>query len=391
MKKIFHIICFVILIIPRSVFPQTPQQIQQLNQINADIKNAQIDIAKNQAKLVVTDFFNNRFGYIHQTNAQCVGIVDQIESLANQLKTPKLISQKITSSDEAYSALEVLSNLMIREKIILDEIEKQQEEFEMQKRNLKETEKFLYFDYLRVKKRFPKPDFIEEADIYYNALWVEYQSIVANNGRDFKYFISKCADSQFDIHTAIQNRKNAYTGFYNSLKSYYIRAYEDEYRRNIISKYEPSENTQVLLAINSAFNQLDKNYRDAILLQDDYFKAISTIEMYPNLASIILAKAIPREKNAQIRAEAEAEVQRRVAAAENYKNIIKKEKPSYWLKKKYTHVKANVESGKISCLENCKKHLDQAESLIHAAEIIEDISNETIYSVLGYQVLDLVK
>lgn len=356
-----------------------------------DIAQANAHIADRVARNNVIEFFIQRFGYIHQTNAQCISIVDKIESLAKQLKTPELFSQKYTSSQQAYASLEVVADLMLRENNVSNEILKLQEELELQKKNLKSTELFLNYDRASVEARFPKPNNIDNSTVYYDALWDEYQTDVREHGQQMKYYTSKCIGMQFDVRNAVEKRKSGYETFYNKLTDYYGQAYQEEFARNILSKYTPTENTKLMLAIQSAFDELDRRYRDAIMLDSDYFKALSFIDSYENLATIILTRAVPRESNPSIRTEAEGEIKRRVLTAKNYKQIIKKQKPSYWLNQKYLKVQLGIKGGKISCNGLCVKNMDQVASLISAARIIEDISNEPIYSMLGYQALDFVK
>lgn len=388
MKKILIIFIFGINL---NVYAQTPAQRQELEQIKADIAKANKHIADVTARTAVTDFFTQRFGYIHQTNAQCIAIVDKIGSLAEQLKTPLLMSQKYTSSQQAYAALEVMADLMLREDIILDQILKYQQELELQKSNLKSTELFLTYQKESVYRRFPKPDEIDDANTYYNALWQEYSADVQQHGPNMRYFISKCVNVKLDYSADIQKRKDKYREFNQQLTDYYLKAYAQEYADGILSKFKPSENTKLMLAIGSAFDELDTRYRKAIMIEFDYFKAIALIDSYENLATIILARAVPRESNPTVREEAQGEMKRRLEAAQRYKKIIQKEKPSYWLNKKYLTVQKNIKEGKSQCVATCRKHLDQVPSLISASRIVEDISTEDIYAMLGYQALDFVK
>lgn len=380
----------VFLLSPSIVLSQTVEQRRELDQINRDIAADEREIAIATAQTLVDEFFINKFGYIHQTNGDCLRTVNQIESYAEQLGKSVVFSEKYTNSEQAYAAMEVLADTMIREDLILNKIQALQEHYEIQKSNINSMKEFLLFGPEWVYSRFPKPDDVADSTSYYKALWTEYQSIVTQHGEKLKYYASKCGDSKFDVSADIVKRRDIYKDFNKKLTEFYLEAYKTEYANRIISKYKPSENTKILLAINSAFNNLDRKYQSAIMLEFDYFKAVSIIESYPNISAIILAKASPRELNPEIREEVEGEIERRIAKAEKYKKIIQKEKPSYWLNKKYIQVKSQVDSGQINCEVKCKRNLDQVIGLIHASQILEDISNETVYAMLGYQALDLV-
>ncbi len=391
MKKISKKIIVLLLLSSAQTFAQTPEQSSELDRINRSIIKSEAEIAEIQAKRNVLNFFADRFEYIHQTNARCLDIFNQISTYAENLKKPLLLSEKYNSSDQAYAALEVLSSLIIRENIILDEILKLQQEYELQKGNLKNTERFLYVNQGWVTVRFPKPNEVTDGATYFSSLWREYQNIIQKDGEKFKYYISKCGGSKFDFRPQIQQRKNAYDGIYNLLMNFYLKKFEEEYANNILSKYKPTVNTRIMLAVTEALNSMDRSYRDAIMLDHDYFKAILTINSYENVAAIILARAVPRESNETIRKEAQAEIQRRLVSAQNYKKTIEKEKPSYWLNKKYQKIKTQISSGQIQCVSGCKKNLDQAEALISASKIVEDVIVDSIYATLGYQALDFIK
>ncbi len=388
MKIVIQII--LLISITQYAFSQTLEQRNELLQNQNAITAADIKIADRTARNEVTEFFIQRFGYVHQTNAQCIALIKKTESLAQQLSTPKVFSEKISSAQQAYSTLEVLADLIMREDIILDEILKAQEELELQKKNLKSTEVFLSYGMNSVHNRFPIPKEVENEAVYYKALWEEYQSNVQKYGQKMRYYISKCVDIKLDFRSEIQKRKSVYKQFSTKLSDYYLEAFQQEYSNNIISRYHPTENTKVTLAIQTAFDELDRRYRDAVLIDSDYFKAISIINSYENIATIILTRIIPRELDSSIRISAQKEVERRITAAINYEKLINKQKPSHFLEKRFKKTQEKIKAGQISCLNICKKNMDQAEMLISAARIVEDISTENIYSMLGYQALDLV-
>ena len=391
MKYKFFVLVLIIIsaYLPSICFAQTPEQRRQLDQINRDIAADEHDIAVAQAKSAVTDFFINKFGYVHQTNLDCLATFKKIESYAASLPKPDLFTKTYTTSEEAYAALEVLANVQISEDITLNKIVELQEYYEIQKQNINSMKEFLTFGQDWVIHRFPVPDDVNDRATYQATLWNEYHKIVTEHGDKLKYYISKCGNSDFDIRPSIDKRRGVYQAFYDKLTSFYLQAYQKEYADRIESKYKPSENTRLMLAVTSAFNTLDREYRNAVMLEYDYFKAISIIDSYPDLSAIILAKAAPRELNPDVRLEAQGEIQRRIATANNFKKIIQKEKPSYWLNKRYVQVKKSIDSHQINCSDFCRKNLDQVPSLIHASQILEDVSNETIYAVLGYQALDL--
>lgn len=388
MKISFHFLLFVLT--ASHAFSQTLEQRNELQRNQNDIAAAHIKIADRTARNEVTEFFIQRFGYIHQTNTQCLALVNKTESLAKQLSTPQLFSENFSSSQQAYSALEVLADLIMREDIILDEILKTQDELELQKKNLKSTEVFLSYGMNSVYARFPIPKDIENEPVYYKALWEEYQNFVLKYGESMKSYISRCVDIKLDFRNEIEKRKSIYKQFNKNLSDYYLEAFQQEYSRDIISKYQPSENTKVMLAIQTAFDELDRRYRDAVLIDSDYFKAISIIDSYENIATIILTRVVPRELDSAVRISAEKEVERRITAAKNYEKLINKQKPSHFLEKRFKKTQEKIKTGQLTCINMCKKNLDQVEMLISAARIVEDISTENIYSMLGYQALDLV-
>jgi hypothetical protein len=366
-------------------------QSQELGKIQRDIAQAQDKISEVTARNIVTEFFAQRFGYVHQTNGQCLDILTRIKGLATQLKTPELFSKKITNSEQAYAVLEVLANVVMRENLTLGAMNKLHDELNLQKNNLHQTELFLGYDRVSVIKKFPKPDDIENATIYYETLWKEYQINVQEIGEKLKFFTSKCGNINFDISKQEEKRKAVYKEFYSKVVDFYLKAYQEEYLQGVFSIYKPSENNQTLLGLHSAFNELDRRYRDAIMLDYDYFKSMNIIESYESIAIILLARIVPMELNPTIRIQAEKEAERRALAAENFGKTIKKQKPSYWLSKRFDKKKKYIVEGKIVCNSKCKNNLNQVESLIGAARIIEDVSTELVYAMLGNQALDLIR
>ena len=70
------------------------------------------------------------------------------------------------------------------------------------------------------------------------------------------------------------------------------------------------------------------------------------------------------------------------------KDLLQKHQPSWWLEEKYNRTLLTIKSGKVTCDQNCKMHLDQIPSLIEAGKMIEGQSTDPIFIYLGYQALD---
>ena len=369
-------------------FAQTPEQVRILKEIDQKIEASKKAIAIDVAKTTVADFFTDRLGYIHQTNAHCIETVNHIIRKLEKLKTPLLFKKTYSSSQQAYEAIDALGKIIIHENTVFQEAFQLLEEYSLQKANLNSTAIFLSYDEGRVRQRFPIPSNIKDVASYYKALWDEYQKVVQNISPQMKYFISKCGKSSLDINQSIAIRKDTYQKFYSDLLSYLSVAYREEIAQDILSNYQPSESVSLGLTITSVLKSLDRMYRTAILVKSDYFQAISIIDSYESISTMLLSRIIPIGLNKLVREEAKREIQRSIDRAHQFRKTLKKRKPSYYLQKKLAKTRDKISRGDLFCPHSCSEKLKNVEMLIGASQIFEDVSTENIYSLLGYQILD---
>lgn len=381
----------IIFCLPSWSYAQTASQVAELNQIKSDIDKSMQSLAKNYAQMQVYNFFGGRFGFVHQANQNCINIFKSISSQASQLKNPEMLSVRYSTPAEAFAALNVVTGNMLNDRSTLRSISALGSEFNLQKEQLKDTEKFLTFSDDQIVRQFQRPDDLDKDYGYKSYLIKTYREISTRYSDKMKLYASKCAGANLNVESLIQKRNDFFYDFAKKLSEYYVENATEEFLHNLKALSKPSEDTNLLLNIDSVFARLDRKYRELALYEKDYLQSIQIIDSYESIAFILLTRILPTSLNAEKRTQAEIEIKARVQKAKDYKKILDQQKPSEWLKQRYDLVSLRIKNNKIPCDQKCKVILTKVEEIIEAAKVMEIVTTDSIYIALGYQALDSIR
>jgi len=423
-------ILLVVGFVPTIVFSQTPEQLRELQEIEAYIqqkdaeianlqqqtqqlksdqklKQQQIDSQKKENEKLKKDVARTMVEQrilndvkadaqkLHEYNTRCLAAYKMLRDETSKLSPLDPYYRTYKHPLDAYAELEGMTRVRMFDFYVENRMLDAQDELNLIKRDSSKPileALRLTTDSAKLKYNFPLTNSKYGVSDATMAQMIEarYQAVSGKYKTQLETLRNRCSNltTDVDLSGSITQRKAEQERIGYSLASYFADNYNDFYIAEIEGVIKPSENMDIAIGMQEVFGNLDDMYLKAAA-EYDYFKALDIIQSYEKLALAVMDSLQAGEINASIREQNAEQVRLRVSEARQFQvDTLEKQKPSWWLEQKYNKTLFNIKNGNISCDETCKIHLSEVPVLIEAAKMIEIKTEDPIFVYLGYQAMD---